>query len=193
MTEEHFYKIFQQSIEAKMNAGEQLFPDILQAGQMMVDCLLDDGKILSCGNGNSAAIAQILTNNLISRFERERPSLPAFTLGRDITAVTSIANTSSFNEVFAKEVRALGNDNDVLVILSSSGNPSNLIQAVQAAHERNMSVIIFNGRDGGNVASLLDINDKEIRVPHDSRTRIHEIFINYFVFAVSSMRLYLDL
>lgn len=177
MTEERLYKLFQQSVEAKMNAGEAIFPDILCAGDMIVDCLLNEGKILVCGNGPSAALAQILTNNLINRYERQRPSLPAFTLGCDLTNVTSVANEKSFNDVFAKEVKALGNPGDILIILSSSGNPSNLVQAIQAAHEKNMRVITLNGRDGGNVSSLLDMNDKEIRVPSNSRSRIHEIHL----------------
>lgn len=177
MNEDRLYKLFQQSVEAKMAAGEILFPHILDAGNMMVDCLLNGGKILLCGNGPSAALAQIFSNNLINRFERERPSLPAITLGCDLTNVTSVANEKSFNEVFAKEIKALGNANDILVILSSSGNPSNLIQAVQSAHEKTMPVIALNGRDGGNISSLLDLNDKELRVPSNARGRIHEIHL----------------
>ena len=177
MTEEKLYTLFQQSVEAKMNAGEVLFPHILQAGSMMVNCLLNEGKILSCGNGPSAALAQILSNYLINRFERERPSLPAMTLGCDLTNVTSIANEKSFNEVFSKEIKAIGHENDVLILFSSSGNPSNLVQAVQAAHEKNMTVIALNGRDGGNISSLLDVNDKEICVPTHSRGRIHEVHL----------------
>lgn len=177
MTEEAIYKIFQQSIEAKMNAGEVLFPDIARAGTMMVECLLNGGKILACGNGPSAALAQMLTNNLINRFERERPSLPAFTLGCDLTNITSIANEKSFNEVFGKEIKALGTEKDLLVILSSSGNPSNLIQAVQAAHEKNIPILALNGRDGGNISSLLDVKDKELLVPSNSRARIHEVHL----------------
>jgi D-sedoheptulose 7-phosphate isomerase len=177
MSEERLYKLFQQSLEAKMDAGEVLFPDIIEAGQIMVECLLNEGKILLCGNGPSAALAQILTNNLINRFERERPSLPCFTLGCDLTNVTAIANETSFNEIFAKEIKALGSDRDILIILSSSGNSSNLLQAIQAAHEKNMRVIALNGRDGGNISSLLDINDKELRVPSNSRGRIHEVHL----------------
>jgi D-sedoheptulose 7-phosphate isomerase len=177
MSEERLYKLFQQSIEAKMDAGEALFPDIIEAGQMMVECLLNEGKILLCGNGPSAALAQILTNNLINRFERERPSLPCFTLGCDLTNVTAIANETSFNEIFAKEIKALGSDRDILIILSSSGNSSNLLQAIQAAHEKSMCVIALNGRDGGNISSLLDVNDKELRVPSNSRGRIHEVHL----------------
>lgn len=177
MTEERLFTLFQQSVEAKMNAGEVIFPDILYAADMMVDCLLNDGKILACGNGPSAALAQILTNNLINRFERQRPSLPAFTLGCDLTNVTAIANERSFNEVFAKEVKALGNEGDVLIIFSSSGNPSNILQALQAAHDKGMLIIVLSGRDGGNISALLDVNDKEIRIPSNSRRRIHEIHL----------------
>ncbi len=177
MSEDSVYKLFQQSIEAKMNAGEVLLPDIVEAASMMVECLLDEGKILVCGNGPSAALGQVLTNSLINRFERERPSLPCFTLGCDLTNVTSIANEKSFNEVFAKEIKALATDKDLLILLSSSGNSSNLLQAIQAAHDKGMRVIALNGRDGGNISSLLDAHDKELRVPSNSRGRIHEVHL----------------
>jgi D-sedoheptulose 7-phosphate isomerase len=177
MTEERIYKIFQQNIEATMNAGEVIFPDIIQAARMMTDCLLDGNKILTCGNGPSSALAQILSSNLHNRFERERPSLPAFVLGCDPTSVSAISNERSFNEVYAKEIKALANPGDILVIMTTSGNPANLVQAVQAAHDKDMLVITLNGRDGGNISSILNSNDQEIRVPSNSRTRIHEIHL----------------
>lgn len=177
MFEERIYKIFQASVNAKIHCGEQLLPHIVEASTVIVDCLLNGNKLLTCGNGPSAALAQLFTNNLINRFERERPSLPAITLGCDLTNVTSIAYESSFNEIFAKEISALGNPGDVLIILSSSGNPSNLLQAIQAAHERGMRVVTLSGRDGGNLSSLLDVEDKELLVPIDSRSRIHEIHL----------------
>ncbi len=177
MFEERIYNIFQRSVEAKIQSSEQLLPLIVEASSTLVECLLNGGKILVCGNGPSAALAQLFTNNLINRFERERPSLPAITLGCDLTNVTSIAYESNFNEIFAKEIKALGNAGDTLVILSSSGNPSNLLQAIQAAHERKMKVVTLSGRDGGNLSSLLDVNDQEILVSIDSRSRIHEIHL----------------
>lgn len=177
MFEERIYKIFQSSVDAKIQCSEQLLPQIVNASALLVECLLNGNKLLICGNGPSAALAQLFTNNLINRFERERPSLPAITLGCDLTNVTSIAYESSFNEIFAKEIRALGNTGDVLVILSSSGNPSNLLQAIQAAHERGMRVVTLSGRDGGNLSALLDNEDKELLVPIDSRSRIHEIHL----------------
>lgn len=175
--EERIYQIFQLSVEAKIQTSEQLLPQIVEASGNIVNSLLEGKKILVCGNGPSAALAQLFSNNLINRFERERPSLPAISLGCDLTNVTSIAYESSFNEIFAKEIRALGNDGDILVIISSSGNPSNLLQAIQAAHEKNMNVITLSGRDGGNLSSLIDVNDTEILVPVDSRSRIHEIHL----------------
>ena len=177
MFEERIYKIFQSSVDAKIQCSEQLLPQIVNASALLVECLLNGNKLLICGNGPSAALAQLFTNNLINRFERERPSLPAITLGCDLTNVTSIAYESSFNEIFAKEIRALGNAGDVLVILSSSGNPSNLLQAIQAAHERGMRVVTLSGRDGGNLSALLDNEDKELLVSIDSRSRIHEIHL----------------
>ncbi|MFT6221256.1 MAG: D-sedoheptulose 7-phosphate isomerase [Candidatus Endobugula sp.] len=177
MFEERIYKIFQSSVDAKIQCSEQLLPHIVDASTTLVESLLNGNKLLICGNGPSAALAQLFTNNLINRFERERPSLPAITLGCDLTNVTSIAYESSFNEIFAKEIRALGNEGDVLVILSSSGNPSNLLQAIQAAHERGMRVVTLSGRNGGNLSALLDTDDKELLVPIDSRSRIHEIHL----------------
>ncbi len=175
--EQRVITLFHESIEAKMQAGEYLAPLIGEASEILVHCLLNEGKILTAGNGVSAANAQILSANLCNRFERERPSLPAMTLGADFTTQTSIANDYSFNEIFAKQVRALGQPGDCLVLVTTSGNPSNLVQAVAAAHEREMNVIALSGRDGGNIASVLDAHDLELRVPVDERTRLHEIHL----------------
>ena len=175
--EQRIITLFHESIEAKMQAGEYLAPLICEASEILVHCLLNEGKILTAGNGVSAANAQILSANLCNRFERERPSLPAMTLGADFTTQTSIANDYSYNEIFAKQVRALGQPGDCLVLITTSGNPSNLVQAVAAAHEREMNVIAFSGQDGGNVASVLDAHDLELRVPVEARTRLHEIHL----------------
>ncbi|MAZ90247.1 MAG: phosphoheptose isomerase [Cellvibrionaceae bacterium] len=175
--EQRVITLFHESIEAKMQAGEYLAPLIGEASEILVHCLLNEGKILTAGNGVSAANAQILSANLCNRFERERPSLPAMTLGADFTTQTSIANDYSFNEIFAKQVRALGQPGDCLVLVTTSGNPSNLVQAVAAAHEREMNVIALSGRDGGNIASVLDAHDLELRVPVEEHTRLHEIHL----------------
>ncbi|MFT6791647.1 MAG: D-sedoheptulose 7-phosphate isomerase [Cellvibrionaceae bacterium] len=177
MSEATLYKIFQQSVEAKMNAGDSLFPEILNAAERIVECLLNGGKLLICGNGTSAALAQIFTSKLVNQFERERPCLPAITLGCDPTVFTSIANERNFNDVLAREIKAIGSEGDLLIVLTASGKSSNLIQAIQAAHEKNMSIISLNGSDGGHLFSLLDVTDREIRVPSESRARIHEIHL----------------
>lgn len=171
------YNLFQQSVEAKMQVGEELAPLINAAGDKLVECLLSENKILVCGNGASAAIAQIFTSSLLDRFEKERPGLPALWLGSNIATYTAIASDSSYNDVFAKPIRALGQEGDVLVVLSTSGNSSNLIQAVAAAHDRGVNVIAITGRDGGDISSVLDANDLELCASINSRGRIHEIHL----------------
>jgi|SRR5690606_2917011 len=169
--------LFHESIEAKMQAGEELAPRIAGASQAMVDALLNEKKILTCGNGISAALAQTLTASLINRFEQERPSLPAIHLGSDITSQTAIARDYSFNEIYAKQVRALGNSGDILVVITSDGNPSNLLQAISAAHDKEIRVIALTGRDGGDTAALLDTHDIELRAPLVAKPRIHEVHL----------------
>lgn len=175
--EQHIITLFHESIEAKMQAGEYLAPLLCEASDMLAHCLVNEGKILVCGNGISAANAQVLTASLIDRFERERPGLPAICLGSDLTTQTAIASHHTFNEIFAKQIRALGQPGDILFLISVAGNTSNLVQAVAAAHDRQMQVIALSGRDGGNLAALLDHHDLELRVPVASAIRIHEIHL----------------
>ena len=174
---QHVYEIFQRSIEAKMQAGEALAPLIEDAANILVQSLLDDQKILVCGNGPSSALAQIFTSCLIDRFEKERPSLPAIWLGSNMASYTAMATENHLSEVYAKPIRALGQAGDTLVIISSSGNAANLIQAVSAAHDRQLNVIALTGRDGGNISSVLDSDDLELNAPIDSRGRVHEIHL----------------
>ncbi|MFL0810801.1 MAG: SIS domain-containing protein [Agarilytica sp.] len=171
------YKLFQQSVEAKMAVGEELAQPIVSASQKLVECLLNERKILMCGNGASAAIAQVFSSCLLDRYEKERPGLPALWLGSNIATYTAIAADSAYGDVFAKPIRALGQEGDVLVLISSSGNANNLIQAATAAHDRNISVIAITGRDGGDVSTMLDSNDIEICASVNSRGRIHEIHL----------------
>lgn len=168
---------FGASIETKMLSAEELPPYIEQAGQVMVQALLTGGKILTCGNGGSAGDAQHFSSELLNRFERERPSLPAVALTTDPSTMTSIANDYSYNEVFSKQIRALGNPGDVLLAISTSGNSANVIQAIQAAHEREMTVVALTGKDGGGMASLLTADDVEVRVPSDVTARIQEVHL----------------
>lgn len=170
-------QMFQASIDTKQQAMDVLVPFIEHASQLMVQSLLNDGKILACGNGGSAGDSQHFSSELLNRFERERPSLPAIALTTDSSTLTSIANDYSYNEVFSKQIRALGRPGDVLLAISTSGNSANVIQAIQAAHDREMTVVALTGRDGGGMASLLLPEDVEIRVPAKVTARIQEVHL----------------
>jgi len=170
-------QLFTDSIETKTRAMDVLGPSIEQASQLMVNALLSERKILSCGNGGSAGDAQHFSSELLNRFERERPSLPAIALTTDSSTITSIANDYSYDEVFSKQIRALGQSGDVLLAISTSGNSGNVLQAIQAAHDRDMRVVALTGRDGGSMTPLLLPDDVEIRVPARSTARIQEVHL----------------
>ena len=174
--DERVRRHFQESIATKQAAIE-LAPTIAEAAALMTRCLLEDGKVLSCGNGGSAADAQHFSSELLNRFELERPGLPAMALTTDSSTITSIANDYAFVEVFAKQVRALGQPADVLLAISTSGNSENVVRAIHAAHERGLKVVALTGRDGGAIASALGSNDIEIRVPADRTCRIQEVHL----------------
>lgn len=175
--EERITHLFDQSIETKVAAREALPIIIAQAGEAIVHSLLADGKVLSCGNGGSAGDAQHFSSEMLNRFERERPSLPAIALSTDTSTLTSIANDYSYNEIFSKQIRALGHEGDILLAISTSGNSANIVQAVQAAHDRQMRVVAMTGRDGGDIARLLQPEDIEIRVSSNSTARIQEVHL----------------
>ncbi|MGB0988015.1 MAG: phosphoheptose isomerase [Pseudoalteromonas spongiae] len=168
---------FTESIQTKIAASEVLAAPIEQAGMIMVQSLLAGKKILSCGNGGSAGDAQHFSSELLNRYETERPSLPAIALTTDSSTITSIANDYHYDEVFSKQIRALGNDGDVLLAISTSGNSKNVIKAIEAAVARDMPIIALTGRDGGDIAGLLGDNDVEIRVPSARTARIQEVHL----------------
>ena len=114
---------------------------------------------------------------MLNRFEKERPGLPAFALSTDTSTLTSIANDSSYDEIFSKQVRALGQAGDVLLALSTSGNSRNVIKAMEAAVSGEMKSVAFTGRDGGEMAGLLSETDVEIRVPSDRAARMQEVHL----------------
>ena len=168
---------FADSIAVKEVAAKQLAENIVAAGRVMCDALLDDGKILSCGNGGSAADSQHFSSELLNRFEMERPGLPALALTTDSSTLTSISNDYSYEEVFSKQVRALGKSQDVLLAISTSGNSENVIRAIAAAHERGMRVVALTGCDGGRMADIYSEDDVEIRVPATRTARIQEVHL----------------
>ena len=167
---------FRESIALKQ-ASEVLVPVIVEAGQALTECLLNDGKVLSCGNGGSASDAQHFSGEMLGRFEMERPGLPAIALTTDSSALTAIANDYQYADVFAKQVRALGQAGDVLLAISTSGNSENVLRAVTTAHERSLRIIALTGHDGGILAQALNAQDIEIRVPAQRTCRIQEVHI----------------
>ena len=156
------------------DANFKILPKIIKK---ITTCLKKGGKILICGNGGSAADAQHFSAEMLNRFEMERPGLPAIALTTDSSTLTSIANDYQFAEIYSKQIRALGQENDVLLAISTSGESHNIIHAVDAAHDRNMVVIALTGREGGQLADLMNGNDFEIRVPTWSTARIQEVHI----------------
>jgi D-sedoheptulose 7-phosphate isomerase len=152
--------------------------DLIEAASVrLAQCLLSDGKILCCGNGGSAAQAQHFSSELLNRYERDRPGLPAIALTTDSSTITSIANDYRFDEVFAKPIRALGHSNDLLVVYTTSGNSASILSAAIAAHDRDMGVIAVSGRDGGALTPLLRDTDIELRVPCEVTAHIQEIHL----------------
>jgi len=176
-TQQRIFDLFQESIATKQAALELLGPSIELAAQMMVSCLLQGGKILSCGNGGSAGDAQHFSSELLNRFERERPGLPAIALTTDSSTLTAIANDYSYHEVFSKQVRALGQAGDLLLAITTSGNSPNLLHAVGAAHDRGMQVVALLGKGGGELRNLLGEVDVEICVPSEVTARIQEVHL----------------
>ena len=165
---------FAESIRAKQEAEKVLVEPTAQAAELMLQCLMNDGKILACGNGGSAADAQHFAAEMTGRFEKERMELAAVALTTDTSALTAIGNDYGFDHVFSKQVRALGRAGDVLVGISTSGNSANVIEAIKAAHERDMRVIALTGRDGGKIAAMLQDSDILLNVPYPRTARIQE-------------------
>src|SRR5437016_10775608 len=158
---------FAESAELKLAAAEAMAPQIARAAALITDCLLADGKLLACGNGGSASDAQHFAAEMVGRFERERPELPAISLVTDTSILTAIANDYDFAQIFAKQIRALGDSGDVLLAISTSGNSGNIVAAMDAAHERGMRVIALTGKGGGRMGELMTADDVHLCVPHN--------------------------
>ena len=168
---------FADSAQLKLAAVDALAPAIARAADLMSQCLLGDGKILACGNGGSASDAQHFAAEMVGRFERERPELPAISLATDTSILTAVANDYAYEQVFAKQVRALGAKGDVLLAISTSGNSPNVMAAAAAAHEREMRIVALTGKGGGRLGELLAPEDVHICVPHARTMRIQEVHL----------------
>jgi D-sedoheptulose 7-phosphate isomerase len=165
---------FNESIATKQRTLDKAQNDMALAAQLMTHSLLSGGKLLSCGNGGSAGEAQLFSSKMLNRFQMERPGLPAITLSTDTSILTSIANDYSYDQIFSRQIAALGQAEDILFLITTSGNSGNLVSAVDMAHERHMKVVALTGQSGGEVSSRLSADDIEIRVDSDSPIRIQE-------------------
>src|SRR5256885_2747362 len=168
---------FADSARLKEDAADVMAPLIARAAALFTDCLFADGKILACGNGGSAADAQHFAAELVGRFERERPELPAISLSTHTSLLTAIANDYAYEQVFAKQVRALRANGDVLLAISTSGNSANVTAAIAAAHEREMRIVALTGKGGGRAGELLAPGDVHLCVPHGRTMRIQEVHL----------------
>jgi D-sedoheptulose 7-phosphate isomerase len=168
---------FQESAELKLKSAPLLVQPIAQAIELMFNALSNGNKILSCGNGGSAGDAQHFAAELVGRFERERFPLPAISLSTDTSIITAIGNDYNFDEIFRKQVQALGQAGDILLAISTSGNSANVTAAVEAALEREMRVVALTGKDGGKLGRMLTDADVHINVPHTRTARIQEVHL----------------
>lgn len=168
---------FEESIATKQAALAVLVPAIARAAELLTGTLRGGGKVLSCGNGGSAGDAQHFSAELLNRFEMERPGLAAMALSTDTSTLTSIANDYAYDQVFSKQVTALGRPGDALLAISTSGNSPNVVAAIRAAHQQGLRVVALTGRDGGTMAGALGKGDVEIRVPSGRTARIQEVHL----------------
>ena len=168
---------FSESAHLKLQSMDALAGPIAAAAERMVRCRRLDGKIMACGNGGSAADSQHFAAELLNRFEMERPGLAALALTTDTSTLTSIANDYDYDQVFSKQVRALGQKNDLLLAISTSGNSKNVLAAVLAAHECGMGVVALTGRNGGKMPEVLQASDIHICVPAQSTARVQEVHL----------------
>jgi D-sedoheptulose 7-phosphate isomerase len=173
--QERLQQLFIDSLEIKTLSMEYILPALEEASEALVGALLNGGKVLTCGVGNSSVNAQLLTTLLLNRFERERPGLPAFSIASDAITQSALCHEGYLQDVFAKQIQALGNPGDCLVLFTTQGNHAALLQAAIAAHDREMQVVVFSGEDGGDLPHVLQASDIEIQVPSDKPTRIREV------------------
>jgi D-sedoheptulose 7-phosphate isomerase len=177
MSVERIQRHFRESAALKLEALDALSMPIAAAIDTLFGVLANGNKILACGNGASAADAQRFAAQLIACFERERPGLPAIALTADTSVLTALGDAGSFEEVYAKQVRALGHAGDVLFAVTVTGDSANVLAAIAEAHEREMIVIALTGNGGGKTSGALADTDIHICVPSERAARIHEVHL----------------
>jgi D-sedoheptulose 7-phosphate isomerase len=177
MLEQRIQQQFFDSADLKYAAAEVLTRPVSDAAQVLLNAITSGGKVLTCGNGGSAADAQRFAAEFVGRFERERPGLAALSMSTDTSILTAIGNDYAFDQIYAKQVQALGQPGDVLLAITTSGNSANILEAIDAAHQKDMVVVALTGKGGGKVNNALNESDIHICVPHDRTARIQEVHL----------------
>jgi D-sedoheptulose 7-phosphate isomerase len=177
MLEQRIEQQFIDSADLKYQSAQTLSKPIAAAVGALLMCVTGGGKVMACGNGGSAADAQHFAAEFVGRFERDRPELGAIALSTDSSILTAIANDYHFDQIFSKQVRALGQPGDVLLAISTSGNSRNVLAAIESAHERDLIVVALTGKGGGKIGQVLRETDVHICVPHDRTARIQEVHL----------------
>lgn len=183
---------FTDSIQTKINAADSIINIIAEASEEIVQALLEGHKILTCGNGGSACDAMHFSSEMLNRYKQERPGLPAIALTTDVATLTAIANDYHYSDIFAKQIRAIGQPGDILLVFSTSGNSTNILNAIKAAHDKSMNVIAMTGYDGGKIPDHLLEKDIEVRVPAYETARIQEthLLITHCICDIIDFRLF---
>jgi D-sedoheptulose 7-phosphate isomerase len=177
MLEQRIQQQFFDSADLKYAAAEVLTRPVSEAAQVLLNAITSGGKVLACGNGGSAGDAQHFAAEFVGRFERERPGLAALSMSTDTSILTAIGNDYAFDQIYAKQVQALGQPGDVLLAITTSGNSANILEAIDAAHQKDMVVVALTGKGGGKVNAVLHEGDIHICVPHDRTARIQEVHL----------------
>jgi phosphoheptose isomerase len=183
---------FTDSIQTKINAADTIINIVAEASEEIVQALLEGHKILTCGNGGSACDAMHFSSEMLNRYKQERPGLPAIALTTDVATITAIGNDYHYSDIFAKQIRALGQAGDILLVYTTSGNSTNIINAIKAAHDKNMVVIAMTGHDGGKIPDHMLEKDIEVRVPSYETARIQEthLLITHCICDIVDFRLF---
>jgi D-sedoheptulose 7-phosphate isomerase len=177
MLEQRIQQHFIDSADLKYQAGPLLSKPLSQAMQALLACVTSGGKVLACGAGVSGLLAAQFVAHFVSRFERERPELGAIALEGDSTDPLADTVDAADRERFARRVRALGQAGDLLLVLSATGQSAAVRDAVEAAHEREMTVVALLGGTGGSVGRMLRETDVQVCVPHERAARVHEVHL----------------
>ncbi|PAV26052.1 phosphoheptose isomerase [Tamilnaduibacter salinus] len=168
---------FAEHMENAAQVAGELPEQMSTAADGIVETLLNDGKVMMCANGNANTLAQYFSTNLLNRFDQDRPALPAMNLGADGTTYSAICRDNRFNETFSRQVRALGKEGDLLVVIVDDGHKANLIQAIQAAHDRDMRVLILSAQQKTDVHSLLQQEDHALALPDVTPVQASTLFL----------------